>query len=55
MIYNFTIYPIECVYKALYLALSEALDSYRSCSYFFVRHYLYFNASVNELGRKVSS
>ncbi|MBR6712408.1 MAG: YidC/Oxa1 family membrane protein insertase [Selenomonadaceae bacterium] len=28
MIYQFTIYPIECVYKVLYLALSEALDSY---------------------------
>ena len=28
MIYQFTIYPIECVYKVLYLALSKALDSY---------------------------
>ncbi|MBQ3725564.1 MAG: YidC/Oxa1 family membrane protein insertase [Selenomonadaceae bacterium] len=28
MIYNLTIYPIECFYKVLYLALSAALDSY---------------------------
>lgn len=28
MIYQFTIYPIECVYKVLYLALSEIFSSY---------------------------
>lgn len=28
MIYWFTIYPIECFYKVLYLALSEVLNSY---------------------------
>lgn len=28
MIYQFTIYPIVCVYKVLYLALSEALGNY---------------------------
>ena len=28
MIYQFTIYPIVCVYKVLYLALSEILGSY---------------------------
>ena len=28
MIYRFTVYPIECVYKVLYLALSEALGNY---------------------------
>lgn len=28
MIYQLTVYPIECVYKVLYLTLSEILDSY---------------------------
>lgn len=29
MVYQFTIYPIECVYKVLYLALSEVTgDNY---------------------------
>ena len=28
MIYQFTVYPIVCVYKVLYLALSETLNSY---------------------------
>ena len=28
MIYRFTVYPIECAYKILYLTLSGVFDNY---------------------------
>lgn len=42
MIYQFTIYPLECVYKVLYLALSESLGNNYGLALVFLSMVTYF-------------